>query len=416
MDKAIYAWALNQYAQLGVDVEEALRKLDGTPLSIHCWQGDDVRGFEKADVQLTGGIQATGNYPGRARTIDELQKDLSFALSMIPGENKVSLHAIYLDNGGTFIDRDAIEPKHFASWADWAVAEKIGLDFNSSFFSHEKSEEGTLTHPNAAVREFWIEHAVRCRKIGKYLAERTGKLCVNNLWIADGAKEIPVDTLSPRLRLKESLDRAFAEKIDPALHKDAVESKLFGIGSEAYVPGSHEFYMGYAMQNPDVLLCLDAGHFHPTETVSYKLSALLCYLKEMLLHVSRPVRWDSDHVVLFDEETQRIMREVVRADALDRVYIATDYFDASINRIAAWCIGARNTKKALLQALLEPTQRLREMAQDGDLTGVLVLSQEALTLPLGIVWDYYCQSRGVLRGDGLMNSIRDYELRELSKR
>lgn len=412
----MYSWACEQYAKYGVDVEKALEKLDSVPLSLHCWQGDDVRGFENPNGELTGGIQATGNHPGKARTPDELRGDLAFALTMIPGPSKVNLHAMYLDNGGRAVDRDGIEPKHFAAWADWAAGLGIGLDFNSTFFSHKKSEAGTLTHPDASIRAFWIEHAIRCRKIGKYFAERTGKLCVTNHWIADGAKEVPIDTYSPRMRLLDSLDKILSEPIDPALHKDAVESKLFGIGSEAYVPGSHEFYMGYAMRNKDVLLALDAGHFHPTETVSYKISALLCYLDELLLHVSRPMRWDSDHVVLFDDETRQIMREVVRAKALNRVHIATDYFDASINRAAAWCVGMRNTRKALLAALLEPVDLLGRMSNEGDMGGVLAVSQEMHTMPLGIVWDHYLDTKNTPRGDAMLEMLREFDARACARK
>ena len=405
----VYAWACEQYAKLGVDVEAALSALDRVPLSLHCWQGDDVRGFENPNGELTGGIQATGNHPGRARTIEELQSDLALALSMIPGENKINIHAMYLENSGKAVERNEIEPKHFTGWADWAAGLGIGLDFNSTFFSHPKSEMGTLSHPDAAIRDFWIEHAIQCRKIGKYFGERTGKLCITNHWTADGAKEVPVDTYSPRMRLLESYDRIFADPIDPKLHKDAVESKLFGLGSEAYVPGSHEFYMGYAMRKPEVLLTMDAGHFHPTETVSYKISAMLCYVNELLLHVSRPMRWDSDHVVLFDDETKQIMREIVRANALDRVYIATDYFDASINRVAALCVGARNTKKALLNALLEPVGLLRGMADEGDLSGVLALTQEMNTMPLGVVWDHYLETKDMPDGGGMLERVHAFD-------
>ena len=412
----LFAWVCEQYARYGVDVGGALDKLDGVPLSIHCWQGDDVHGFEAPDVKLTGGIQATGNHPGRARNFGELTADLSFALSMIPGENKVNLHAMYLDNGGRDVARDSIEPSHFAAWADWAVEKGIGLDFNSTFFSHDKSEDGSLTHPDPAIREFWVEHAKRCRAIGKYFGERTGKLCVTNHWIHDGEKEVPMDSYAPRMRLMESLDRIFEAPIDPSLHKDAVESKLFGIGSEAYVPGSHEFYLGYVMRKPEVLLCMDAGHYHPTEAVSAKITAVLCFVKELLLHVSRPMRWDSDHVVLLDDETRQIMREVVRAGALDRVYISTDYFDASINRIAAWCAGSRNTKKALLAALLEPVELLRRIAAEGDAGGVMLLSQELLTMPLGVIWDRYCETRGVPGISEMTAKIAAYEKDELSKR
>ncbi len=412
-----YEIAKEKYAAVGVDVENALAILDTVPLSIHCWQGDDVRGFEKPGVTLTGGIAATGNYPGRARNLDELRADIEFALTMIPGPSKVNLHASYLYNGGAFVDRDEIDIKHFASWADWAVRQKLGLDFNSTFFSHDKSEKGTLTNPDQGIREFWIEHAIRCRKIGKFFGEKTGQVCVNNLWIPDGAKEIPIDTLSPRMRLKKALDTIFEEKIDPSLNRDAVESKLFGIGAEAYTPGSNEFYVSYAVQNPDVLLTMDAGHYHPTEVISAKISAMLCFVDELLLHVSRPVRWDSDHVVLLDDETRQIMREIVRADALGRVYIASDYFDASINRAAAWCIGSRNARKALLAALLEPVNMLRGYENEGNNTASLLIQQEMLTYPMGDVWAHYCQTRNVAEnGLEIAQMIARYEKDVLSRR
>lgn len=399
--------AREQYAALGVDVEAALLALDETPISLHCWQGDDVLGFEGGGA-LTGGIQTTGSYPGRARNIDELRADMECVLRLSPGPSKVNLHTIYLD-AETPVARDALEPKHFASWADWAVRLGIGLDFNSTFFSHPMGADGSLTHPDEGIRAFWIEHAKRCRRIAAYLGERTGQVCVTNHWIHDGEKEIPIDTMGPRLRLIDSLDQIFAEKIDMGFARDSVESKLFGIGSEAYVPGSHDFYLGYALTRPNILLTMDAGHYHPTEVISSKISAVLCFLEKILLHVSRPVRWDSDHVVLLDDETRQIMREIVRADALSRVYIALDYFDASINRVIAWATGARNARKALLFALLEPTALLREMEQKGDKSGRLALQQELLTLPAGAVWDMYCERKSAPVGLSWLDVARKYE-------
>ncbi|GHU77777.1 L-rhamnose isomerase [Clostridia bacterium] len=409
-----YEWAKSVYAEQGVDVEAALARLGGVPLSLHCWQGDDVLGFESKDQKLTGGIQATGNYPGRARNITELRADLDEAISLIPGPAKVNLHTHYLDSDSP-VSRDALEPQHFASWADWAVEKGYGLDFNTTFFSHPMSEAGSLTHPDKAIREFWIEHAKRCRKISAYFGERTGQRCLLNHWVHDGAKEIPIDAVGPRERLRDALDEIIAEPIDGKLMRDSVESKLFGIGSEAYVPGSHEFYLAYALTR-QVMLTLDAGHFHPTEVISAKISALLCFLPELLLHVSRPVRWDSDHVVLLDDETRQIMLEVVRANALDRIAIATDYFDASINRVAAWVIGCRNTRKALLAALLEPVAKLRELESAGDGAGVLALRQEALTLPLGIIWDHFCETRDVPPDRAWFDRIKRYERDVLSVR
>ena len=408
--------AKEQYAAFGVDVETAIKLADNTPISLHCWQGDDVGGFEGKDTHLSGGIEVTGNYPYKARSLDELRTDLEKALSLIPGTNKVNVHANYIDNGGKYVDRNEIEVSHFASWADFAVHNKIGLDFNSTFFSHEKSGNYTLSNSDKGIRDFWIDHAKRARKISEYFGSKTGQTCITNLWIHDGEKEIPIDTLSPRMRLKDSLDQIFSEKLNPSFHKDAVESKLFGIGSEGYVTGSNEFYVAYCMSNPDVMPTLDAGHFHPTEVISAKISALLPFMPSLLLHVSRPVRWDSDHVVLFDDETRQIMREVVRADALNRVYIATDYFDASINRLAAWTVGARNTRKALLAALLEPTVYLKELEQSGDLGGRLLMSGEAASLPFNTVWEQYCEQKNIPTGKAWLEDIKDYEKSVLSKR
>ena len=409
-----FEMAKEQYAEMGVDAETAIRALDEIPISLHCWQGDDVLGFEGSGA-LTGGIQATGNYPGRARCIAELRADMECVLALSPGPTKVNLHTIYLDADEP-VDRDAIEPRHFASWADWAKDLSIGLDFNSTFFSHPRGETGSLSHPDKGIRDFWIEHAQRVRRIAAFFGERTGQTCITNHWVHDGEKEIPIDTLGPRMRLKDSLDRIFEEKISLALARDAVESKLFGIGSESYVPGSHDFYLGYVLTRPDILLTMDAGHYHPTETISSKISAALCYLPKILLHVSRPVRWDSDHVVLLDDETRQIMREIVRADALSRVYIALDYFDASINRIVAWTAGIRNARKALLSALLEPTARLKRMEADGDRSGTLALQQEMLTLPMGAVWDMYCERKGSPVGYAWVDEAKRYEREVLSHR
>lgn len=397
------------YADIGVDTDAALEKVDDVAISVQCWQGDDVTGFERSETGLTGGIQATGNYPGRARNIDELLQDLDKALSLIPGKSKVNIHAMYLDNKGKNIDRNLITPELYEKWADWAVNKGIGLDFNPTFFSHSKSECFTLCNADDEIREFWVEHGKRSRKVGEYFGKRTGQTCINNIWIPDGEKENPYNSMAPRQRLLESLDSIMKEKIDPLYNKDAVESKLFGIGSEAYVAGSHEFYMGYAMSRENVLLTMDQGHYHPTEMVSNKISAVLLFLPEILIHVSRPVRWDSDHIVFFNDELKRLMQEIVRCDVLDRVYLAMDYFDASVNRIAAWVVGARNTRKALLGALLEPADKLRQAEINQDTTGKMLIEQEYENLPLGIVWNYYCHTKGMPSGDELNKEIKDYE-------
>lgn len=403
-----YQYAKERYAELGVDTDAAIETAHNTPISLHCWQGDDVLGFESENNTLTGGIQTTGNYPGRARSIEELRQDFSKVLSLIPGTWKLNLHANYLDCQGQAVDRNELQPEHFASWIEYAKANRIGLDFNSTFFSHKWSENGSLTNPDPAIRNFWIQHAKQVRKISESFGAALGIPCVTNHWIPDGQKEIPVSTMAPRERLIDSLDQIFAAASPAQLNKDSVESKLFGIGSEGYVPGSLEFYLAYTMKHPDILLTLDAGHFHPTEVISAKISSILCFKKELLLHVSRPVRWDSDHVVLFDDETRQIMQEIVRNQVLDRVYLATDYFDASINRLAAWTIGARNTRKALLYALLEPVHKLKALEQDGDCSSILALTQEALSLPWGAVWDYYCESQNI-PGQEWIQEVKTYE-------
>ncbi len=410
-----YALAREAYAALGVDPETALAMLAATPVSIHCWQGDDVRGFEGAS-ELGGGLAATGSYPGKARNADELRGDLEQALALIPGRHRVNLHASYAETGGRKIERDALRIDHFRGWLDWAKAHGLDLDFNPTFFSHPLAAEGfTLSHPEANVRRFWIEHGRACRRIGAEFGAALGSPCVTNVWIPDGFKDLPIDRLAPRERLLAALDEIFAEPLDPAHVLDAVEPKLFGLGSESYVVGSHEFYLGYAITRRKVL-CLDAGHFHPTENVADKLSSVLLYVPRLLLHVSRGVRWDSDHVVIFDDPTRAIFEEVVRGGWLDRVSIGLDYFDASINRIAAWVIGSRAAQKALLAALLEPTARLREYEINGNFTARLALLEELKTLPLGAVWDEFCRRTNVPVGFAWLDAVARYEREVLSRR
>lgn len=406
-----YRIAVERYAEEGVDVERALAVLASIPISMHCWQGDDVGGFETAGAQLSGGgIQATGNYPGKATTIDELRADVEKALSLIPGKHRLNLHASYLDNGGKYVERDQVEPRHFQSWIDWAKANGLGLDFNPTYFSHPKAADGfTLTHPDRAIRDFWVEHGIACRRIGAEMGRQLGTPAVTNVWIPDGFKDIPFDRTGPRERLTESLDRIFAEAIDPKLHLDAVESKLFGIGAESYTAGSAEYYLGYAVSRQK-LLTLDAGHYHPTEMISEKISSVLMFCPGLLLHVSRPVRWDSDHVILLDDELQAIAKELVRSGKLaDRIHIGLDYFDASINRVAAWVIGMRNMVKALLIALLEPVASLRGAEEKLDYTARLALLEEQKTLPWPAVWDYYCLAGEVPVGGAWLAEVRKYE-------
>ena len=412
-----YEIAKDQYAALGVDVDAAMRKLAKIPISLHCWQGDDVGGFETVGAQLSGGgIQATGNYPGKARTVAELRADVEKALSVVPGRHRLNLHACYLENGGKFVDRNEIQPKHFQGWIDWAKSKRLGMDFNPTYFSHAKAADGfTLTHPDKAIRNFWIEHGIACRKIGAEMGRQLGTTTVTNVWIPDGYKDIPVDRTAPRERLSDSLDKIFAEPIDPKLHLDAVEAKLFGIGAESYTAGSAEYYMGYAVSRQK-LLTLDAGHFHPTEVISEKISSVLLFCPGLLLHVSRPVRWDSDHVVILDDELQAIAKELVRSGKLDRIHIGLDYFDASINRVAAWVIGTRNMLKALLIAFLEPTAALRKVELKMDYTERLVKLEEQKSLPWTAVWDYYCAHKNVPVGVAWFDEIRQYEAQVLSKR
>lgn len=410
-----YALAKERYAALGVDAEQALAQLADIAISLHCWQGDDVLGFEDPDRGLSGGIMATGNYPGKARTAAELRQDLDKAYSLIPGKHRLNLHAIYLE-ADTKVPRNEIQPKHFANWVAWARENGLGLDFNPTCFSHPLADDGfTLSHADADTRQFWIEHCMACREIGAYFGQELGKAAVTNIWIPDGYKDTPVDRSAPRQRLLEALDQVFAKDINPAYNLDAVESKLFGIGSESYVVGSHEFYMGYAVTRQK-LLCLDAGHFHPTETISDKISAVLLYVPELLLHVSRGVRWDSDHVVTMSDDLQAITQEIVRGGYLERVHIGLDFFDASINRIAAWSIGTRNTLRALLMALLEPLDHMRQLESAGDFTARLALLEALKGMPSGAVWDAFCLRNNVPLDLATLDEIRRYEERVLAQR
>ena len=411
-----YTSAKRYFEYFNVDTDAALEKLAKISISIHCWQGDDVNGFEN-NGDLTGsGIRATGNYPGKARTADELRADFLKAISLIPGHHRLNIHAIYAETGGKQIDRDELEPEHFANWIAWAKENKLGMDFNPTFFSHPNSDDGfTLSSRDDKIRQFWINHGVACRRIGEHIGKELGTPCITNFWIPDGFKDIPADRKHYRQILKESLDEIFSHPVESRYNLDSIESKLFGIGSESYVVGSHEFYLGYAVANKK-LLCLDTGHFHPTEIVSDKISSVLCQLDSILLHVSRGVRWDSDHVVILSDELRNIALEIVRGDFLDRVHIGLDFFDASINRIAAWVIGTRNMIKALLYALLEPREMLQKFENEDDFTARLALMEELKTLPFGAVWDYYCLRHNVPPGIMWLNEIRQYEKKSLLKR
>ena len=411
-----YQAAKERYAVLDVDTDHALNQLASIPLSLHCWQGDDVSGFEIGDSELGGGLAVTGNYPGKARNADELRQDLDQVYSLIPGKHRLNLHAIYAETGGKHIERDQLQPEHFSRWLDWAKDNRIGLDFNPTCFSHPLAESGfTLASLDPGIRQFWIEHVMATRQIAAFFGSHLNSPSVNNIWIPDGYKDTPADRKTHRLLLKESLDKIFAIPLDPKYELDAVESKLFGIGSESYVVGSHEFYLAYALKN-DKLLCLDSGHFHPTESVADKLSAVLTFLPGILLHISRGVRWDSDHVVTLNDDTQAILSELVRGDYLDRVHIGLDYFDASINRVAAWAIGARSVLRALLIALLEPTHQLQELEQQADFTARLAMQEALKTMPFGAVWDYVCSTHQVPSDLELTDAIRLYETGVLSQR
>ncbi len=414
--ESAYKAAHERYAALGVDTEAALRRLAAVPVSLHCWQGDDVGGFEHAGEELGGGLAVTGNYPGKARTPAELRGDTVKALSLIPGKHRFNLHACYAETGGKRVDRNALAPEHFQGWIDWCKEQGLGMDFNPTYFAHPKAADGmTLAHADSGIRKFWIEHGIACRKIGAAIGAALHKPCVTNVWIPDGMKDQPVDRVSPRQRLTEALDEIFAFPVNRADNLDAVESKLFGIGSESYVVGSHEYYLGYAIARKK-LLCLDTGHFHPTETIVNKLSAVFTQLDEILLHVSRGIRWDSDHVVIVDDALLAIAQELVRGNFLERTHIGLDFFDASINRVAAWVIGTRAMLKALLIALLEPIGTLRDLEKAGDYTARLALLEELKTLPYAAVWDYYCLKQNVPVGPAWIGEVKQYEKDVLSKR
>ncbi len=412
----VFEWAREEYAAWGVDVGHALGLLSKVAISLHCWQGDDVGGFENTGEAIGGGLAVTGAYPGKARTPDELRDDLDVAFRLIPGKHRLNLHASYAETSGKAVARDALEPAHFGRWIDWARINGIGLDFNPTYFAHPLAASGyTLAHADAGIRQFWIDHGRVCRRIGAAMGQALGTACVTNVWIPDGSKDAPIDRKAPRERLAAALDEVFREPLDRDHVRDAVEGKLFGLGSESYVAGSHEFYFGYAITR-GVLLCLDSGHYHPTESTADKISAVLQYLSEILLHVSRGVRWDSDHVVILSDETQAIAQELVRGHYLDRARIGLDYFDASINRVAAWVIGCRAFLKALLAALLEPTARLRDHESAGDLTSRLAYLEEVKMLPLGVVWDHYCETMGVPLSRMWLDEVRAYERDCLERR
>ncbi len=410
-----YNLAREAYAGIGVDTEAAMDALKRIRISVNCWQGDDVNGFLFQDIALSGGIQTTGNYPGKASSAEQLRADLDMALSCIPGTHKLNLHSIYADTDEK-VDLDELEPRHFSGWVDWAKERGMGLDFNPTCFSHPMADSGfTISSAEQKVREFWIEHCKRCRRIADSFGRALGEKCVTNFWFPDGYKDIPVDREGPRRRMMEALDEVFSEKFDPRYSLDAIESKVFGIGAESYTVGSGEFSLGYAATR-GIACCLDAGHFHPTEVISDKISSVLLYTKELLLHVSRPVRWDSDHVVILDDELNAIAQNLVRGGLIDRTHVGLDFFDASINRIAAWVIGTRNMIKALLRAYLEPTAALKEMELSGDYTGRLAMLEELKCYPFAAVWDEYCERQGVPVRERWLEDVRRYERDVLSAR
>ena len=410
-----YELAKAQYAEIGVDTDKALDAMQKLSVSVNCWQGDDVLGFLFADTALSGGIQTTGNYLGRARTASELRADLDVALSLIPGTHRLNLHAIYADTSEK-VDLNELEPKHFASWVDWAKERKMGLDFNPTCFSHPMADSGfTISSSDKNVRDFWVEHCKRARRIGEYFGKSLNSKCVTNHWFPDGYKDIPVDREAPRQRMAEALDEVFSDKVDKNYNLDALESKVFGIGAESYTVSSNEFALGYAATR-DIAYCLDAGHFHPTEVISDKISSVLMFTKELLLHVSRPVRWDSDHVVIFDDELNAIAQSLVRTNLIERTHVGLDYFDASINRIAAWVIGVRNMQKAMLKAYLEPIDMLKKLELEGDYTSRLALVEELKSYPFGAVWDYFCEKNNVPVREAWLSQVQDYESKVLASR
>ena len=413
-----YTDAKMNYKKLGVDTDAAIEKLKKIPVSLHCWQGDDVTGFDH-DGPLTGGIQTTGNYPGKARTPDELMSDMDKVLSLCPGTKKLNLHACYaIFEDGEFVDRDKLEPRHFKKWVDFAKERGMGIDFNPTFFSHEKVKDGlTLSSPDKETREFWINHGKACVRISEYFAKETGIPCVMNIWTGDGFKDIPADRLTPRMLYKDSIEKILAEPFDKNLVKPCVESKVFGIGVESFTTGSAEFSLTFAATHEGCLPLMDNGHYHPTEFVSDKIPALLCFFPEIALHITRPVRWDSDHVLLFDDETREMAKEIVRCNALDKVYMALDYFDASINRISAWTVGFRSWQKALLYALCTPNEMLAELQKENNMTKLMVMQEQLKTMPFGDVWKKYCEECGVKSDDSeWLDDIIKYEKEVLSKR
>lgn len=412
-----YESAKEMYAKIGVDTDAAIEKLKNIPVSLHCWQGDDVKGFDQ-DGPLTGGIQTTGNYPGRARTPDELMEDMAKVMSLCPGKKKLNVHACYaIFEDGEFADRDKLEPKHFKKWVDFAKERNMGIDFNPTFFSHANVKDGlTLSSPDEETRRFWINHGKACIRISEYFARETGVPCVMNIWTGDGYKDIPADRMGPRMRYKESIEEILSEPFDKALVKPCVESKVFGIGVESFTAGSAEFSLSFAATHEGCLPLMDNGHYHPTEFVSDKIPALLCFFPEIALHITRPVRWDSDHVVLFDDETKEMAKEIVRSDALDRVHMALDYFDASINRISAWTVGFRSWQKALLNALCTPNAVLKKAQDENNMTELMVMQEEIKTMPFGDVWEEYCRRNNVKADREWFDEIRNYEENVLSKR
>lgn len=414
--QANYEAAKELYKGIGVDTDQAMEILKNIPISMHCWQGDDVIGFDQVGP-LTGGIQTTGDYPGRARTPQELMQDMDKVLSLIPGKHKINLHACYaIFEDGEHADRDALEPKHFKKWVEFAKERGLGIDFNPTFFSHSMVKDNlTLSSPDEEVRSFWVRHGQACVRISQYIAGELGQPCVMNIWIPDGYKDVPADRMGPRKRFQESLDEIFSIEYDKKKVLACVESKVFGIGMESYTVGSAEFTLNYAATR-QILPLMDNGHYHPTEVVSDKISSLLLYFDQLALHVTRPVRWDSDHVVLLDDETKEIAKEIVRNDALDRVFIALDFFDASINRISAWTVGMRNMQKALLYALLLPNAKLKKMQDESQFTELMMLQEEIKTYPMGAVWDYFCESNGVPVREAWYEEVKKYEKEVLSKR
>ena len=412
-----YQIAKERYAEIGVDTEKAIAKLKTIPISMHCWQGDDVGGFENMGSDLGGGLAVTGNYPGKAHNPVELKADIEKAFSLIPGKHRLNLHSFYVEfPAGKKVDRDKLRPEHYKSWIEWAKSLGIGMDFNPTCFAHPKAADGfTLSHKDKSIRQFWINHCIACRKVGAAMGQALSTPTVTNIWIPDGMKDTPADRKGPRERLNEALDQVFAEKINPKYNLDAIEGKLFGVGVESYTVGSHEFYLAYAAKKGK-LVTLDAGHYHPTESISDKISSVLTFVDEILLHVSRGVRWDSDHVIVLNDELIAIAQELVRGNYLERTHIGLDYFDASINRVAAWVIGMRNMLRALCFALLEPSKRLATLEAEGDFTSRLALMEELKTMPFAAVWDYYCSQQNVPVGTNWLAEVKKYEANVLSKR